>query len=137
MEIYPKVKEYGEECIKKARELGYASTIMGRVRHIPDINSRNHVVRGFAERIAKNMPLQGSASDIIKIAMIKVFNRFNKEKLKSKLILQIHDELVVDCTKDEREIVEKILKEEMESVIDLKVPLIVSVSSGKTLYDAK
>ena len=137
MEIYPKVKEYGEECIKKARELGYASTIMGRVRHIPDINSRNHVVRGFAERIAKNMPLQGSASDIIKIAMIKVSNRFNKENLKSKLILQIHDELVVDCTKDEREIVEKILKEEMESVIDLKVPLIVSVSSGKTLYDAK
>ena len=137
MEIYPKVKEYGEECIKKARELGYASTIMGRVRHIPDINSRNHVVRGFAERIAKNMPLQGGASDIIKIAMIKVSNRFNKERLKSKLILQIHDELVVDCTKDEREIVEKILKEEMESVIDLKVPLIVSVSSGKTLYDAK
>lgn len=137
MEIYPKVKIYGEECIEKARELGYATTLMGRVRHIPDINSKNHVVRGFAERIAKNMPLQGSASDIIKIAMIKVFNRFNKENLKSKLILQIHDELVVDCVNGEEKIVEKILKEEMESVVDLKVPLIVNVSAGKTLYDAK
>ncbi len=137
MEIYPKVKIYGEECIEKARELGYATTLMGRVRHIPDINSKNHVVRGFAERIAKNMPLQGSASDIIKIAMIKVYNRFNKENLKSKLILQIHDELVVDCVNGEEKIVEKILKEEMESVVDLKVPLIVNVSSGKTLYDAK
>lgn len=137
MEIYPKVKIYGEECIEKARELGYATTLMGRVRHIPDINSKNHVVRGFAERIAKNMPLQGSASDIIKIAMIKVFNRFNKENLKSKLILQIHDELVVDCVNGEETTVEKILKEEMESVVDLKVPLIVNVSSGKTLYDAK
>lgn len=137
MEIYPKVKIYGEECIEKARELGYATTLMGRVRHIPDINSKNHVVRGFAERIAKNMPLQGSASDIIKIAMIKVFNRFNKENLKSKLILQIHDELVVDCVNGEEKIVEKILKEEMESVVNLKVPLIVNVSSGKTLYDAK
>lgn len=137
MEIYPKVKIYGEECIEKARELGYATTLMGRVRHIPDINSKNHVVRGFAERIAKNMPLQGSASDIIKIAMIKVFNRFNKENLKSKLILQIHDELVVDCVNGEEKTVEKILKEEMESVVELKVPLIVNVSSGKTLYDAK
>ena len=137
MEIYPKVKIYGEECIEKARELGYATTLMGRVRHIPDINSKNHVVRGFAERIAKNMPLQGSASDIIKIAMIKVYNRFNKENLKSKLILQIHDELVVDCVNGEEKIVEKILKEEMESVVELKVPLIVNVSSGKTLYDAK
>lgn len=137
MEIYPKVKIYGEECIEKARELGYATTLMGRVRHIPDINSKNHVVRGFAERIAKNMPLQGSASDIIKIAMIKVFNRFNKENLKSKLILQIHDELVVDCVNGEEKTVEKILKEEMESVVNLKVPLIVNVSSGKTLYDAK
>lgn len=137
MEIYPNVKKYGEDCIEKARELGYASTLMGRVRHIPDINSKNHVVRGFAERIAKNMPLQGSASDIIKIAMIKVYNRFNKENLKSKLILQIHDELVVDCVNGEEKIVEKILKEEMESVVELKVPLIVNVSSGKTLYDAK
>ncbi len=137
MEIYPKVKTYGDECIKKAREKGYVSTIMGRVRHIPDINSSNHVMRAFAERVAKNMPLQGSASDIIKIAMIRVFNRLKSEKLKSKLILQIHDELVIDCVENESSKVKKILKEEMESVINLTVPLLVEVNEGKTLYDAK
>lgn len=137
MEIYPKVKTYGDECIKKAREKGYVSTIMGRVRHIPDINSSNHVMRAFAERVAKNMPLQGSASDIIKIAMIRVFDRLKSEKLKSKLILQIHDELVIDCVENESCKVKKILKEEMESVINLTVPLLVEVNEGKTLYDAK
>ena len=137
LSIYPRVKEYGEECIASARELGYSKTIMGRVRHILDINSRNQVMRGFAERVAKNMPLQGSASDIIKIAMIKVYNRMNKENLKSKLILQIHDELVVDCYPGESDIVAHILKEEMESVVDLRAPLLVEVSEGKTLYEAK
>jgi len=137
LEIYPQVKEYGEECIRKARENGYSSTMMGRIRHLSDINSGNHVIRSFAERVAKNMPLQGSASDIIKIAMIKVWNRLKNEKLNSKLILQIHDELVVDCYPGESEIVKKILKEEMESVVDLKVPLIVEIEEGKTLYEAK
>jgi len=137
MEIYPKIKEYGDECVKSAREIGYSKTIMGRIRHISDINSSNHTMRAFAERVAKNMPLQGSASDIIKIAMIKVFNRMQDENLKSKLVLQIHDELVVDCYPGESEIVRKILKEEMESVIELKVPLLVQVEEGKTLFDAK
>ncbi len=137
MEVYPKIKEYGDECIKSARETGYSKTIMGRIRHISDINSSNHTMRAFAERVAKNMPLQGSASDIIKIAMIKVFNRMQNENLKSKLVLQIHDELVVDCYPGESEIVKKILKEEMESVIELKVPLLVEVEEGVTLYDSK
>ena len=137
MSIYPRVKEYGEECIISAREKGYARTIMGRIRHILDINSRNQVMRGFAERVAKNMPLQGSASDIIKIAMIRVYNRIKSENLNSKLILQIHDELVIDCYPGESEVVTKILKEEMESVVDLRVPLLVEVSEGKTLYEAK
>lgn len=137
LEIYPKVKVYGDEQIALARNNGYVSTIMGRVRHIPDINSTNHTVRGFAERTAKNMPLQGSASDIIKIAMVNVYKRFKKENLKSKLIIQIHDELVVDCSPNESEIVKEILKLEMENVVLLKVPLIVNVSEGKTLYDAK
>lgn len=137
MDIYPRVKEYGDECVVFARENGYARTIMGRVRHILDINSRNQLMRGFAERVAKNMPLQGSASDIIKMAMIKVYNRIKNENLKSKLILQIHDELVVDCVAGESDIVKNILKEEMESVVDLRVPLLVEVSEGKTLYDAK
>ena len=137
LEVYPRIEQYGAECIAMAREKGYVSTIMGRIRHIPDINSSNHNMRAFAERVAKNTPLQGSASDIIKIAMIKVFNRMQKENLKSKLIIQIHDELVVDCASGEEKVVSQILKEEMESVINLKVPLIVEVNSGKTLYDAK
>lgn len=137
MEIYPKVKEYGDKCVEEARANGYAKTIMGRVRHIPDINSRNAVMRAFGERVAKNMPLQGSASDIIKIAMIRVFNEMRKQKLKSKLIIQIHDELVVDCFPGESEKVKQILKKEMESVVSLTVPLIVEVSEGKTLFDAK
>ena len=137
LEIYPQVKEYGDECVRQAKEKGYAITFMGRIRHLNDINSSNHVVRSFAERVAKNMPLQGSASDIIKIAMIKVYNRIKSEKLKSKLVLQIHDELVVDCFPGESEIIKKILKEEMESVVNLTVPLLVEVEEGKTLYDAK
>lgn len=137
MEIYPKVKEYGEKCVSDAKENGYSKTLMGRIRHIPDINSANHTIRSFAERVAKNMPLQGSASDIIKIAMIKVYNRMKKENLKSKLVLQIHDELIVDCYPGESQIVKTILKQEMESVVDLKVPLLVEVKEGKTLYDAK
>ena len=137
MEIYPRIKEYGEECIVEARNCGYAKTIMGRMRHIPDINSSNHTIRMFGERVAKNMPLQGSASDIIKIAMIKVASRIKNEKLKSKLVLQIHDELIVDCFPGESEKVKNILKEEMESVVNLQVPLIVEVSEGKTLYEAK
>lgn len=137
LESYPRVKIYGDECIERARKDGYISTIMGRTRHIPDINSANHLMRGFAERTAKNTPLQGSASDIIKIAMLKVYKRLKQENLKSKLVLQIHDELIVDCVKGESENVKKILKEEMENVIKLQVPLLVEVSEGKTLFDAK
>lgn len=137
LEAYPKVKIYGDECIEKAKQQGYISTIMGRIRHIPNINSSNHLMRGFAERTAKNTPLQGSASDIIKIAMLKVYNRLKAENMKSKLVLQIHDELVVDCFEGESESVKKILKEEMESVVKLQVPLLVEVSEGKTLFDAK
>ena len=137
LEIYPRVNEYGNECIEYARKSGYSKTMMGRIRHIPDINSRNATVRGFAERVAKNMPLQGSASDIIKIAMIKVYNRLIKENLKSKLVIQIHDELIVDCYPGESERVKNILKQEMESVVDLTIPLTVELSEGRTLFEAK
>jgi len=137
LDIYPKVKQYGEECVKFAKDSGYAKTMMGRIRHIPDINSSNHTVRGFAERVAKNMPLQGSASDIIKIAMIKVYNKLKELNLKSKLIIQIHDELVIDCYPGESEQVKQILIKEMESVVNLEVPLLVEVAEGKTLFEAK
>jgi len=136
-EIYPKVKSYSDQNIVKARESGLITTMMGRTRHIPNINSSNFNMRSFAERVAMNMPLQGSASDIIKIAMIKVHERMNNKNLKSKLIIQIHDELVVDCYPGESETVKQILKEEMEGVVDLKVPLIVNIEEGRTLYDAK
>ncbi|MCQ2556226.1 MAG: DNA polymerase, partial [Clostridia bacterium] len=137
MQIYPEVKAYGEKQIETARELGYVKTIMGRVRHIPDINSGNHNMRGFAERTAKNMPLQGSASDIIKIAMVRVLNKMQQANLKSKLILQIHDELIVDCHPGEEQVVKTILKEVMENVVHLTVPLIVEISAGKNLFEAK
>ncbi|MCQ2564494.1 MAG: DNA polymerase I [Clostridia bacterium] len=137
MQIYPEVKAYGEKQIETARELGYVKTIMGRVRHIPDINSGNHNMRGFAERTAKNMPLQGSASDIIKIAMVRVLNKMQQVNLKSKLILQIHDELIVDCHPGEEQVVKTILKDEMENVVHLTVPLVVEISAGKNLFEAK
>ena len=137
LEVYPQVKEYGDRCVEQAKEKGFSTTMMGRIRHLPDIHSANPVMRKFAERVAKNMPLQGSASDIIKMAMIKVHKRMKNENLNSKLILQIHDELVVDCYPGEQEEVCKILKEEMESVVNLKVPLLVEVEQGATLYDAK
>ena len=126
-----------ENIISECSELGYVKTIKNRIRYIPEINSSNHIVRSFAERVSRNMPLQGSASDIIKLAMIKVYNKMQEHKLKSKLILQIHDELVVDCYPGESDIVKQILKEEMESVVKLTVPLLVEVSEGKTLFEAK
>ena len=137
MEIYPDIKAYNEKCVEEVQKTGYAKTIMGRVRHLPDIYASNPSMRASAERMAKNMPLQGSASDIIKLAMVRVFNRMKNENLKSKIVLQIHDELIVDCYPGESEKVKQILKHEMENVVDLTVPLLVDVGEGKTLYDAK
>ncbi len=137
MQIYPKVKQYGDDCIALARQKGYVSTLMGRVRHIGDINSSNSTIRASAERIAKNTPLQGSASDIIKVAMIRVFNRIQQQNLKSKIVLQIHDELVVDCYPGESEQIKNILKTEMENVVNLPIPLTVELGEGETLFDAK
>ena len=112
-------------------------TIFGRIRPIPEINSTNYNIRNFGERAAMNMPLQGSASDIIKLAMVRIFDEFNKQKLNSKIILQVHDELVVDCYPGELERVTQILKDNMENVVDLSVKLTVNIESGKTWYDAK
>ena len=136
-ELYPSVKSYMDESVKLAKERGYASTLLGRRRYIPELNSSTFVLRQFGERVAMNMPLQGTASDIIKMAMINVQNKMLECNLKSKLILQIHDELIVDTTSDEVDIVSNILKQEMESVVKLSVPLIVDVSMGKSWFDAK
>ena len=136
-EKYPKVKQFMDSNVEFARQHGYALTKFGRRRIIGDINSSKYLVRNFAERVAMNMPLQGTASDIIKIAMIKVSKSLQEQNLKSKLILQIHDELIVDCYPGEENAVEVILKTEMENITDLKVPLKVSIGIGENLYECK
>lgn len=135
-ETYPKVKEYMDESIKIAQEKGYVETISGRKRFLPDINSRNATVRGYAERNAINAPIQGSAADIIKIAMNNIFARFEKENIQSKMILQVHDELNFNVLHDELPIVEKIVIEEMESAYQLTVDLKVDFGTGKNWLEA-
>lgn len=136
-EIYPKVKEYMDSNVALAKSEGRVKTIFGRIRRIEEMNSSNFAQRLFGERIAMNMPLQGSASDIIKIAMINVANVIKNMKLNSKLILQIHDELIVDVFPGEEDVVETILHNEMENVVALDVPLPVEVSMGKSWFDCK
>lgn len=136
-EIYPKVKEYMQQNILDAKDKGYAITMLKRRRKIDEINSSNYQTRMFGERVAMNMPLQGTASDIIKLAMVKVYQELKKHNLKSELILQIHDELIIDCVQSEKEQVIQILKECMENVVKLEVPLVVDISCGKTWFEAK
>lgn len=134
---YPEVKTYMNDNIAFAKETGYAKTMLGRRRYIREIHSSNYNLRQFGERAAMNMPLQGSSADIIKLAMLGVSKRLKKEGLKSELILQIHDELIIDAFEDEAEKVKTLLKEEMENAVHLSVPLTVSVGEGKTWFDAK
>ncbi len=136
-EQFPRVKEYMNESIELAKENGYAKTIFGRRRQIPELSSPNGQVRKFGQRVAINMPLQGTASDIIKLAMIKVSNELKTRNLKSKLVLQIHDELIIDSPSNEVKEVSKLLKDIMENVIKLSVSLPVEISYGKTLYECK
>ncbi len=134
---YPKVKEYMESNVKFAKENGYVLTLFNRRRYIAEIMSSNYQVRSFGERAAMNMPLQGSAADLIKMATINVYNRLIRENLKAKLILQIHDELIIDTPLNEVDEVKKILKEEMEGVAKLDVPLIVDIGEGRTWLECK
>lgn len=135
-ESYPKVKEFMDNCIKDARDKGYVETIFKRRHVLRDINSRNNVVRGMAERNAINSPLQGSAADIIKIAMANIFAEFEKNKLKSKMIMQVHDELNFEVFKEEIDIVQKIVKHEMENAVKLDVPLTIDMGIGDSWFDA-
>ena len=129
----------GKSTIAKlvAKEKGYVETIYKRKRFLPDINSHNAIVRGYAERNAINAPIQGSAADIIKVAMVRIFNRFETEGLKSKMILQVHDELLIETAKDEKETVMKILSEEMHHAASLKVELEIDMHGGKNWFEAK
>lgn len=133
---YPSVKKYMEESIRKGHELGYVETIMGRRRYLPDIDSGNATVRGFAERNAINAPLQGSAADIIKIAMINIHEEIKKRKLKSKMVLQVHDELVFDAHQSELDELLPLIKDKMEHAVDLSVPLLVEIDKGKNWLEA-
>jgi DNA polymerase-1 len=134
---YPKVKDYMENVKKQAKEEGYVTTLWGRRRYIPEMNSRNGILVQAGERMALNTPIQGSAADIIKLAMIRVYDRLNAEELKAELILQVHDELIIDTPKNEIDQVERLIKEEMEAAASLSVPLTVEVSSGLSWYDVK
>lgn len=134
---YPGVKQYMTDIVEKAKNEGYVKTIMNRRRYIPELASRNAINRNFGERMAMNTPIQGSAADIIKIAMIKVYNELKERKLKSRLILQVHDELIVETHKSELQEVKKLVKDCMESAYELSVPLTVDISSGDSWYDAK
>ena len=133
---YPQIKEYMDKSIEVAREQGYIETIFGRKRFLPDINSRNAVVRGYAERNAINAPIQGSAADIIKVAMINIYNCFQSESLKSKMILQVHDELNFSVYPNEEEIVQKIVVEEMEKAYKMRVPLNADSGWGNNWLEA-
>lgn len=133
---YPRIKEYMEESIQVAKDKGYVETIFKRKRFLPDIHSHNAVVRGYAERNAINAPIQGSAADIIKLAMVRIHERFEKERLKSKMILQVHDELNFNVYKEEAERVKQIVLEEMEHVMELQVPLIADCGEGQNWLEA-
>ena len=135
-ETYPKLKNYMSAQVDFARDHGYVETVLQRRRYLKDINSRNAIVRGAAERNAVNAPIQGSAADIIKIAMINIFKRFEKEGFKSKMLLQVHDELVFDAHKDELEIIKPIIKYEMEHAFEMIVPLDVEMGIGENWLEA-
>ena len=135
-ETFPAVKDYMEKSINEAREKGYVETLFGRKKMLADINSKNSVVRGYAERNAINAPIQGTAADIIKIAMIRIAARFEKENLKSQMILQVHDELNFNVVEEEKDIVREIVITEMEGVCKLKVPLVAECGIGHNWLEA-
>ena len=134
---YSGVRRYLEKAVSDARDKGYGETLFKRRRYLPELTATNKMLQAFGERVAKNMPVQGTAADIIKIAMVKVYERLQKENLKARLIMQVHDELIVECPEEEKEKVALILKEEMESATEMKVKLLSDVHTGKTWYDAK
>ena len=137
LEKYHGVRNYMESIKEQAKKDGYVKTMLNRIRYIPELKSPNYNIRQFGERVALNTPIQGTAADIIKLAMVRVDNRLINEGLKSKLILQVHDELIVEAYKDEVDKVKQILSEEMQSAMELNVPLKVDMSTGHSWYDAK
>lgn len=137
LEKYSNISEYMENIVESAKEKGYVETLYNRRRYTPGIDSKNYLVRESAKRIAMNAPIQGTAADIMKIAMVNVYNRFKKENIKSNIVLQVHDELIIDTLEEEKEIVFNILKEEMENAADIGVKLIADINEGKNWNESK
>jgi DNA polymerase-1 len=135
-EAFPEVKKYMDLCIENARKTGYVQTLLGRKRYLGDIHSANATVRGVAERNAINAPIQGSAADIIKVAMINIFKEMKKHRLKSKMILQVHDELNFDVVLNELELMTSIVRTEMERAVKLIIPLTVDIKNGSSWLEA-
>ena len=136
LEKYDGVREYMKRIVEQAKRDGCVTTIYNRRRELPELKSSNFNTRSFGERVALNMPIQGTAADIIKIAMVNVYNRLKSEGLKSKLILQVHDELICECPEDEAEKVAQILREEMSGAAKLSVPLTVDAKTGHSWAEA-
>ena len=134
---YPGIKVFLDKTVADAKKNGYSESLFGRRRPIPELSSSNFMQRSFGERVAMNSPIQGTAADIIKYAMLNVYNALKKAKLKSKLILQIHDELLIETRKDEIEQVQKILSEEMQNACELAVKLEIDLHTGSDWYEAK
>ena len=135
--LYPEVKAYTDKKIAEAKETGSVTTLFGRKRVIEEINNPNYLIRQMGERMAMNTPIQGTSADIMKMAMINVYNRFIKDGITSKILLQVHDEIIVDCKNSELEKIKQIVKEEMEGVYKLDVPLKVEIDTGINWYEAK
>lgn len=134
---YSGIDKYMRDVVEKAKDTGYVETVFGRRRYLPELSASNGMTRAFGERVARNAPIQGTAADIIKIAMIKVDKRLTEENLEARLVLQVHDELIVECPSHESMRVAMILQEEMEKAVSLSVPLVADSAVGKTWYDAK
>ncbi|HHV98105.1 MAG TPA: DNA polymerase I [Clostridiaceae bacterium] len=137
LDKYPGVRQYMHDIVEQGKKNGYVTTIFNRRRYLPELKSNNYNIRAFGERIALNTPIQGSAADVIKIAMVKVYRALKERKMKSRLILQVHDELIVETYVDEKQAVEEILKECMENAVKLSVPLNIDIKSGKSWYETK
>ena len=134
---YAGIKEFMENIIEKTKEKGYVETLFHRRRYVPELNSKNYMVRQFGNRVAMNTPIQGTAADIMKIAMINVYKELKKRGLEAKIILQVHDEMMIEAPENEKEEVKEIMKKEMESAIQLKIPLVAEISEAKNWYDCK
>lgn len=126
-----------EEITAEATQKGYVETLFHRRRYIPELKSNNYMVRQFGSRVAMNTPIQGTAADIMKIAMIKVYQEIKKRGLQSKIVLQVHDEMMIEAVEEEKEEIKQIMKQSMETAISLQVPLIADISEAKNWYDCK